>query len=160
MADRQSLHSITRLTPGSSRRRRKQYMKKKIWTQQPIERQPGGALLRPTPKQARCIRKLIKKCCNYADGNCLLLDDGEEQVCPQSISYSLNCRYFRHAVLPGNPKLENEILRPRGSRRCQICGSYFIAGSGRAKYCADCAASVHRKQKAAYARKRRSGVDK
>ena len=84
--------------------------------QKPIDRQPDGTLPRLTPKQARSVRRLVKGCCNYADGSCLLLDDGEEQVCPQSISYSLNCRYFRHAVLPSDPNLENEILRPPGKQ--------------------------------------------
>lgn len=45
--------------------------------------------------QYRKARKLTHECCNYCDGNCLLLDDGEECVCVQSISYSLpvvSCR--------------------------------------------------------------------
>ena len=37
-------------------------------------------------------RRLTHECCNYCNGNCLLLDDGEECVCVQSISYSLLCR--------------------------------------------------------------------
>ena len=51
-------------------------------------------------RQYRKARKLTHECCNYCDGNCLLLDDGEECVCVQSISYSLLCRWFRAAVLP------------------------------------------------------------
>ena len=39
--------------------------------------------------QYRKARKLTHECCNYCDGNCLLLDDGEECVCVQSISYLL-----------------------------------------------------------------------
>ena len=35
--------------------------------------------------QYRKARKLVRECCNYCDGNCLLLDDGEECVCVQSI---------------------------------------------------------------------------
>lgn len=50
--------------------------------------------------QYRKARKLTHECCNYCDGNCLLLDDGEECVCVQSISYSLLCRWFRAAVSP------------------------------------------------------------
>ena len=35
-----------------------------------------------TPKQSKRSNALIKKlCCNYADGNCLLPDDGEEHAC-------------------------------------------------------------------------------
>ena len=45
-----------------------------------------------TYPQYRAVRRLVHSCCNYQDGNCLLLDDGEECVCPQAISYSLICR--------------------------------------------------------------------
>lgn len=40
--------------------------------------------------QYRLMRKLVHECCNYDGGNCILLDDGEECVCVQSISYSLH----------------------------------------------------------------------
>ena len=50
--------------------------------------------------QYRKARRLTHECCNYCNGNCLLLDDGEECVCVQSISYSLLCRWFKVAVLP------------------------------------------------------------
>ena len=60
-------------------------------------------IIRMTPEQARRSRALIKnQCCNYDNGNCILLDDGEPCVCPQSISYSLNCKWFRTAVLPND----------------------------------------------------------
>ena len=39
-------------------------------------------------RQHRRARRLVHECCNYDDGNCLLLDDGEPCVCVQSISYS------------------------------------------------------------------------
>ena len=51
-------------------------------------------------RQYRRARRLVHECCNYIDGNCIALDDGEECVCVQSISYSLLCRWFRAAVLP------------------------------------------------------------
>ena len=41
-----------------------------------------------------------------------LLLDG---VCPQYISRSLICRWFRRAVLPQQPKLEQAILNPKNS---------------------------------------------
>ena len=40
-------------------------------------------------RQYRRVRRLVHECCNYIDGNCIALDDGEECVCVQSISYSL-----------------------------------------------------------------------
>jgi len=125
----------------------------------PIERRPDGELFRLTPKQARRVWRLVKLCCNNVDGDCLLLDDGEICACPQSIAYTLICKYFRRAVLPAEPELEEDIFNPKDMRRCTVCGARYIARSGRSKYCPDCAAEVHRKQKAAYARKKRSSVD-
>ncbi len=42
-------------------------------------------------RQYRRARRLVHECCNYDGGNCIALDDGEECVCVQSISYSLLC---------------------------------------------------------------------
>lgn len=121
----------------------------------PIERLPDGTLFRLTPGQVRSVRKLVKHCCNYADGDCLPLDG----TCPQAISHSLLCRWFRRAVLPRQPKLEQAILSPKKLRRCEVCGTGILARSGRTKYCLACAKEVHRQQKAKSARKRRSRVD-
>ena len=84
-------------------------------------------------RQYRRARRLVHECCNYDGGNCIALDDGEECVCVQSISYSLLCRWFRAAV----------------------CGALFTPGSNRAKYCPECALKVHRRQKAECERRRR-----
>ena len=51
-----------------------------------------------TYQQYRTARRLVHECCNYDCGNCLLLDSGEECVCPQSITYSLICKWFRDAA--------------------------------------------------------------
>ncbi len=59
-------------------------------------------------RQYRRARRLVHECCNYDGGHCIALDDGEECVCVQSISYSLLCRWFRAAVLP----LEENWKRP------------------------------------------------
>ena len=75
----------------------------------PIERLPDGSHFRLTPGQLRSVRDLTKRCCNFLDGECLLLDG----VCPQFISRSLFCRWFRRAVLPQQPKLEQAILSPK-----------------------------------------------
>ena len=79
--------------------------------------------------QYRRVRRMVHECCNYIDGNCIALDDGEECVCVQSISYSLLCRWFRAAVLPQDKELETAL---------------FIPGSNRAKYCPECAARMKR----------------
>ena len=90
-------------------------MWRKICAQKPIDRQPDGTLPRLTPKQARSVRRLVKGCCNYADGSCLLLDDGEEAKCVQLISrYGIYCNYFLKAVLPAEKELYAEILRQNG----------------------------------------------
>ena len=106
-------------------------------------------------RQYRKARRLTHECCNYCDGNCLLLDDGEECVCVQSISYSLLCRWFRAAVLPLDAALCAEISRNREEvKRCTVCGAAFVPKSNRAKYCPDCAVRMRRKQEAERQRKR------
>jgi hypothetical protein len=125
-----------------------------------IERTPDGAPTRMTAAQRRRAYALIRKtCCNYDGGNCLLLDDGEECVCPQIISYSVCCTWFRRAVLPQDKALEAEIFRSASVKRCAECGAAFVPRSNRAKYCEACAAKVHRRQKNASDRKRRREAD-
>jgi len=129
----------------------------------PIERKPDGSLPRMTPRQRQAAVRLIRKiCCNYDDGNCILLDDGETCVCPQSISYSVNCKFFRRVLLEDKEglSLKAELFRDDTTKRCAVCGRAFQSKSNNAKYCGDCAATVQRKQKAAHAQKRRSGVEK
>ena len=126
-----------------------------------IERTPGGGLPRLKPGQRKRANALIRKtCCNYENGNCLLLDDGEECVCPQTLSYSVCCKWFRWAVLPQDKALEAEIFRSARVKRCAECGATFVPRSNRAKYCEACARRVHRRQKNASDRKRRWRTDK
>lgn len=76
-------------------------------------------------------------------------------VCVQSISYSLLCRWFRAAVLPLDGALYAEIIQSRDSvKRCAVCGAAFTPKSNRAKYCPDCAVRMRRKQEAERQRKR------
>ena len=126
-----------------------------------IERKPDGFLYRMTPKQFLTAKKLIREsCCNYDNGSCLALDCGETCVCPQSISRSVSCKWFRWAVLPQDKALEAEIFSNDHLKRCAECGRSFVPKSNRAKYCEGCAVKVHRRQKAASERKRRLNVDK
>lgn len=56
--------------------------------------------VRLTYPQYRAVRRLVHDCCNYDGGNCLLLDDGEECVCPQSIAYRLkNTQVYHDKIL-------------------------------------------------------------
>ena len=88
-----------------------------------------------------------------------LLDDGDTCTCPQTISYSVCCKWFRWAVLPQDKALEAEIFRSASVKRCAECGAAFVPRSNRAKYCEACAAKVHRRQKNASDRKRRREAD-
>lgn len=113
-----------------------------------------------TPGQRRRANALIKRlCCNYDHGNCIALDDGEECVCVQSISYSIMCKWFLNAVLPDDRLLYAEIFGET-VKRCAVCGAAFAPRSNRAKYCEECASKVHRRQKNESDRKRRLQSDK
>ncbi len=114
----------------------------------PLERKPGGNLYRMTPAQRKQANALIRReCCHYDDGNCIALNDGDTHICPQTVSFSVCCKWFRWAVLPLNGTLEAEIFRDKDLKRCAVCGGVFVPKSNRGKYCPDCAASVHRRQK-------------
>ena len=90
-------------------------------------------------RQHRRARRLVHECCNYNEGNCLLLDDGEPCVCVQSISLSLMCRWFRVAVLPLDGELAAALLYRGSRKRCAVCGAAFVPKSNRGKYCPGCA---------------------
>lgn len=124
-----------------------------------IERKPDGSLPRMTSRQRQAAVKLIRDICsNYDNGNCVLLDD----LCPQSITYSVNCKFFRWVLLEDGDglKLKAELFRDDTMRRCTVCGKVYQSKSNNAKYCYGCSKDTLRNQKAAYARKRRSRVEK
>lgn len=126
-----------------------------------LERKPDGTPYRMTPAQRKRANSLIRReCCNYDGGNCLLLDDGESHTCPQTIAYSVCCKWFRWAVLPLDKAFEAEIFHSGSVKRCMMCGTAFVPRSNRAKYCTACAKRVHRQQKNASDRKRRLEADK
>ena len=100
-------------------------------------------------------KRQVHECCNYIDGNCIALDDGEECVCVQSISYSLLCRWFRAAVLPQDKELETALFHRLNAKKCSVCKALFTPGSNRAKYCPECAARMKRVNAAKRKRKQR-----
>ena len=110
--------------------------------------------MKPIPhmdyQQYRTARKLVHRCCNYDDGDCLVL----ECVCVQSISYSLLCRWFRAAVLPQDANLCAALLYHNRMKPCVICGGSFVPKSNRAKYCPDCAVIARKRKEAERQRKR------
>ncbi len=80
----------------------------------PLERKPDGTPYRMTPAQRKQANALIRReCCNCEDGNCSVLDDGDTCTCPQMISFSVCCKWFRWAVLPLAGTLEVEIYRDK-----------------------------------------------
>ena len=114
-----------------------------------------------TPAQHCEAKKIIRRLCsNYCEGNCIRLDKGEEVTCPQMLSASVCCRFFRNVLLkdPEAGTLEAEIFTSGTRKRCAVCGKIFCAKGNRAKYCADCKAGAQRKQQAEYARRRRASI--
>lgn len=115
-------------------------------------------VIRMTERQAREAYKLVKKeCCNYKDGICIVLDC----PCPQLITRSLNCKWFRNAVLPGNVPLYMEITgKTSKTKACAACGKLFEPQSNRSCYCESCYRERRRQQKREYMRRKRQEVDK
>ena len=83
---------------------------------------------------------------------------GEECVCPQLISYSLLCKWFRIAVLPGDKLLYAELYQTEDRKKCTECGAFFASRSNNVKYCPDCRKRITNRQAAERMRKRRALV--
>lgn len=112
-----------------------------------------------TESQLRQARRLIRGlCANYDNGRCLILDS----LCPQYVSYTLLCNYFREAVLPDKEcqALQAEILKAPSVRRCVICGKPLQTKSNRAKYCSKCAENIRRQKTVDYVRRHRQNKDR
>ena len=69
-------------------------------------------VFRITRQQERQVRYLVRRrCANYWDENCLLLDGLEEGTCVQLLCRSgIFCCYFQEAVLPREKELYTQIL--------------------------------------------------
>lgn len=123
----------------------------------------AGLLRHMSARQRQQAKALIRtRCSYYADGNCLALDKDEKVPCPQTISHSVNCKFFRDVLLNDEEAktLKAVLSQVEALRRCAVCDEPFASASNNAKYCNDCKGSVQRSQKAAYARKRRLAVEK
>ena len=109
-----------------------------------------------TEGQARNARQLVKKeCCNCDSGTCIVLDC----PCPQLITRSLNCKWFRNAVLPGDAALYVEITGDMGKKKpCAACGQPFTPTGSRSTYCMRCAERIRREKAAERKRKQRLNV--
>lgn len=98
----------------------------------------------------RKARKLLNECCNYENGQCIML----EKICPQAISRTLLCNWFKETVLPLDKELSATLLYKQKTKQCLICGKSFLPGSNRAKYCQDCSVMERKHKEAARQRKR------
>ena len=93
---------------------------------------------RLTPPQSRRTNAHVKKeRCNCDNGNCLLLDDGDECVCPCLFLFAtlqmISCH--RPAL---DKELYAELYAPEDKRRCEVCNTPFASNSNSVKYCLDC----------------------
>lgn len=118
-------------------------------------------LPRMTDRQFSRAKRLIRRlCANYDGGNCLPLDDGDFCPCPQLLTRTLICKYFRAAVLPDDRELCAEIMGEKPVRSCRICGAPIFSHSNAAKYCPKCALRERRKRDAERKRKPSSNLRK
>ena len=115
-------------------------------------------VLKITPQQRRRVNALVRRlCCNCDDGNCLLLDDGEEHGCVQLISrYGIYCNYFKNAVLPADRELCAEITNAAKGKRCILCNSYYQPSAKNQRHCPACAAKQKRRKAAERQRRKRA----
>ena len=126
----------------------------------PLEHRPDGSPYRITPPQKRRASGLIRRGVLQLRGRKLPCAGRWRHLrLSAEDSFSVCCKWFRWAVLPLDRTLEAEIYRDRDLKRCAECGGVFVPKSNRGKYCPDCAARVHRRQKTESERKRRSAVD-
>ena len=117
-------------------------------TAPPVERRPNGELYSLTAAQQRKVQTLVKNCCNYDGGSCLMMDDGP---CAQASSGVICCRWFRAAILedPAHAVLKAEIFQDSDTvKQCVICGESFVPKSNRTMYCRACAKKVRHKKEA------------
>ena len=115
-------------------------------------------LIKLTSSQSRKVNRLVKiHCCNYCDGNGLLLDDGDTHDCVQTNSFSsIMYSYFARSVMPNDVQLEAEIIQPQNCKSCVCCGAAYVPTSNRQKYCSSCAEEQRRRKKAEQKRRKRA----
>ena len=111
-----------------------------------------------TRAERTAIRKLVTSmCANYdKEYGCLPLDC--ECYMLQKCWTGAYCKYFRNAVLPLDPALEQSLTDPGAGaelRPCAVCGTLF-AQDGKRAYCSEaCAEAARRKRQREYMRQKR-----
>lgn len=115
--------------------------------------------IRMNENQFNQAKKLIRKnCCNFSQGNCLNLDNGESCGCAQMLTRTVVCKWFREAVLPMDEKLHSELVIPKVGKFCKTCGKPLCSRNGNIKYCSKCAYEQKKKRDADRKRKRREEI--
>lgn len=109
-------------------------------------------------EQHRQMKRLLRECCNYDNGQCIVLDRGDGCVCVQRISYSLICRWFHEGVLPLDRGLEAVLVQRLNEKRCAVCGRKLYQTSNRTKYCPACSKRIRRRKETERMRKARLNV--
>ncbi|WP_292388156.1 cysteine-rich VLP protein [Methanosarcina sp. UBA5] len=115
-----------------------------------------------TTEQSRKVTSLIRnECCNFDNGNCVLLDNGAYHKCTQVSNRELGCDWFLEAVLPLNQVLESEVLHFDSGlnivqKKCTVCGKSITVQSNRAQYCPKCLIKVKKAQNKARQQKHRA----
>lgn len=115
-------------------------------------------IIRLTEGQHRKVRSLIKSdCANFYAGNCLLLDWHTESCqCPQMLTRSLVCRWFKNAVLPIDRELNEEIRKTSSQHLCRDCGDWFYPEHCNTLFCPKCRLLRARESKRKWAAKNRA----
>lgn len=110
-------------------------------------------------QRARSKELVRTECCNYLDGICVLLEHGYGDTCVQCISNHVSCRWFRDAVLPLDEELENELYPKVRGKPCVRCGTMYVPGSNRQRFCKHCAAINRRRMRAEWAYRKRHSCE-
>jgi len=112
-----------------------------------------------TRAELAAMKKLARDLCANFDHEygCLLLDAECYMMYGVAYTCSALCKYFRNAVLPTDPVLE-DILNgrtPPATTKCAACGDPFPV-NGKQAYCSDaCRLKSQRGQQREHMRKKR-----
>ena len=124
----------------------------------PVELNASDSLPSMTQSERKSAIALIRSlCCNYHNGDCVLLDC----VCVQSISSTVLCKFFRHVLLESKEgfALKTELFGCEKTTTCKICGVNFKAEKNKA-YCSPrCRNIGFRKNTAARVKKHRNSTE-
>jgi hypothetical protein len=114
----------------------------------------------PSAAERGAIKSLVvSECANYDSGckMCLPLDCACVMLGKQLTGGE--CKYFKNAVLPLDPALENALSGGEPfmgkTRSCSLCGKPFRVSGNRAAYCKDCSARARKRRQREYMRKKR-----